>query len=235
MASSPALGDLQLLRVAAPVKDAVIASLRADILEFRLAPGDRLVEREIIAAQGVSRATVREAISVLASEGLVTVVPQRGAHVAAPSLEDAEDLYEVRASLESLVVRRFVARAHDDDVAALAESVEGMRAVLAEPGEPDIVAFLRAKDGFYGVLVAGARSASLTQLLSSIQARVRMLRVTSLSTPERLPHVVDEMRDIVSAIGQRNPERAARLMTEHIQMAASLALRALRAAADEPA
>ncbi|SDH42647.1 type I secretion C-terminal target domain (VC_A0849 subclass) [Agrococcus jejuensis] len=214
-------------RVAAPVKEQVVTAIRDAILDFKLRPGDRLVEREIIESMEVSRATVREAISVLASEGLVTVVPQKGAHVTQPSLEDAEDLYEVRASLESLVVRRFIDRATDVDVAHLVATVDRMAERLDEP--PTIVDFLKAKDEFYDVLLAGARSASLTQLLGSIQARVRLLRVTSLSTADRLPHVVTEMREIVEAIEARNPDRAARLMAEHIHMASRLALRALRA------
>lgn len=213
-------------RVAAPVKEQVVNAIRDAILDFKLKPGERLVEREIITSMEVSRATVREAISVLASEGLVTVIPQRGAHVTAPTLEDAEDLYEVRAALESLVVRRFIERASSSESSHLEAAVERMAAKLDE--EPAVIDFLKAKDEFYEVLLQGARSASLTQLLGSIQARVRLLRVTSLSTADRLPRVVQEMRDIVDAIYAKNPDRAARLMAEHIQMASRLARQALR-------
>jgi DNA-binding GntR family transcriptional regulator len=214
-------------RAAAPVKEHVVTAIRDAILDFKLKPGDRLVEREIIESLEVSRATVREAISVLASEGLVTIVPQKGAHVTSPSLEDAEDLYEVRAALESLVVRRFIDRASDAEVARLVATVDDMAAQLPEAGT--IVDFLKIKDEFYDVLLAGARSGSLTQLLGSIQARVRLLRVTSLSSADRLPQVVREMRELVEAIEARNPDRAARLMAEHIHMASRLALRTLRA------
>ncbi|GAA2176006.1 GntR family transcriptional regulator [Agrococcus versicolor] len=220
-------GGARIGRVAAPVKEQVVTAIRDAILDFQLRPGDRLVEREIIESMSVSRATVREAISVLASEGLVTIVPQKGAHVTSPSPGDAEDLYEVRASLESLVVRRFIDRATDEEVAQLSATVDRMADLLDEA--PTIVDFLRAKDEFYDVLLAGARSSSLTQLLGSIQARVRLLRVSSLSTSDRLPHVVQEMREIVDAISGRNPDRAARLMAEHVHMASRLALRTLRA------
>lgn len=212
-------------RVAAPVKEQVVTAIRDAILNFNLKPGERLVEREIIDAMSVSRATVREAISVLASEGLVTVIPQKGAHVTQPTLEDAEDLYEVRAALESLVVRRFIDRASDAEAALLAETVGRM----AEQLESEVILdFLKAKDEFYDVLLDGAKSASLTQILGSIQARVRLLRVTSLSTDDRLPRVVQEMREITDAISARNPDRAARLMAEHIHMASRLALQTLR-------
>src|SRR6188768_4396301 len=106
-ALSEAWGDNPVDRVAAPLREQVIGALRAAILDFRLAPGQRLVERELIEQLGVSRTTVREALRELTSEGLVTVVPQKGAVVATPTLEDAIDLYDVRAALESLVVQRF--------------------------------------------------------------------------------------------------------------------------------
>ena len=114
-------------RVAAPLREQVIAALRQAILDFDLKPGQRLVERELIEQLAVSRTTIREAIRELSAEGLVTVVPQKGAIVAAPSLEDAVDLYEVRASLESLVVQRFVERASDDQVERLPAAVDYLR------------------------------------------------------------------------------------------------------------
>src|SRR3546814_737946 len=91
-------------RVAAPLREQVITALRAAILDFQLRPGQRLVERELIEQLGVSRTTVREALRELTSEGLVTVVPQRGAVVSAPSLAEAEDMYDIRAVLESVLV-----------------------------------------------------------------------------------------------------------------------------------
>lgn len=106
---SNSLGDTWAIRpvgrVAAPLREQVIEALRAAILEFGLTPGQRLVERELIEQLGVSRTTVREALRELTSEGLVTVVPQCGAIVSSPSPSEAEELYEARVALESLVVR----------------------------------------------------------------------------------------------------------------------------------
>src|SRR5690606_5619752 len=112
-------------RVAAPLREQVIQALRQAILDFKLQPGQRLVERELMEQLGVSRTTVREALRELTSEGLVTVVPQRGAVVATPDPDDAVDLYEVRAGLESLVVQRFVERASDQQVRRLEAAVQG--------------------------------------------------------------------------------------------------------------
>ncbi|MFC7787956.1 GntR family transcriptional regulator [Microbacterium sp. MAHUQ-60] len=220
-------------RVAAPLREQVIAALRQAILDFQLKPGQRLVERELIEQLGVSRTTIREALRELTSEGLVTVVPQRGAMVTAPSLDDAVDLYEVRASLESLVVQRFVERATDDEVTRLHDTVEDLAALASETD--DIRAILAAKDRFYAVLIAGAGSSALQQLLEGIQARVQVLRATSLSEAGRAPEVVRELRAVVEAISARDAERASRLCAEHVRAAAATALSSLRQAEAESA
>jgi len=213
-------------RVAAPLREQVIAALRQAILDFQLKPGQRLVERELIEQLGVSRTTIREALRELTSEGLVTVVPQRGAMVSAPSLEEAIDLYEVRASLESLVVQHFVERATDAEVDKLRKTVRDV-AKVAEKTD-DTRQILGAKDGFYTVLIAGARSAALQQLIEQIQARVQVLRATSLSEQGRAHEMVAELEAIVEAIAQRDAPLASKLTAEHIRKASVTALHSLR-------
>jgi DNA-binding GntR family transcriptional regulator len=220
-------------RIAAPLREQVITALRQAILDFQLKPGQRLVERELIEQLGVSRTTIREALRELASEGLVTVVPQKGAMVSAPSLEDAIDLYEVRASLESLVVSRFVERATDLEVQKLEQTVEGLAKVSSRT--TDVREILAAKDKFYAVLIAGARSSALQQLLEGIQARVQVLRATSLSEPGRSLEVVRELRGVVAAIRERDAERASKLCAEHVRKASITALHSLREAEAQPA
>ena len=217
-------------RVAAPLREQVTAVLRQAILDFSLEPGQRLIERELIERLGVSRTTVREAIRELAAEGLVTVVPQKGAIVSTPSLDEAVDLYEVRAALESLVVRRFVERATDEQVDRLQQTVEEFAARAAE--SPAMRESLRAKDRFYEVLIEGARSSALQQLLESIQARVQVLRATSMSEPGRPLEAAAELRELVAAVRDRDATRASQRCAEHIRHASITALAHLRAERD---
>ncbi|MGP3534348.1 GntR family transcriptional regulator [Microbacterium sp. RD1] len=214
-------------RIAAPLREQVISALRQAILDFHLKPGQRLVERELVEQLGVSRTTVREALRELTSEGLVTVVPQKGAIVATPTLEDAVDLYEVRAALESLVVTRFVERASDQQVARLQAAVERFHDATIRTA--DIRQILQAKDLFYAVLIEGAASSALQQLLEGIQARVQILRATSLSEEGRTFAAVRELRAVVDAVAQRDAPLAARLTAEHIRAAAETALLHMRA------
>jgi DNA-binding GntR family transcriptional regulator len=215
-------------RVAAPLREQVITALRAAIMDFQLRPGQRLVERELIEQLGVSRTTVREALRELTSEGLVTVVPQRGAVVSAPSLAEAEDMYDIRAVLESVLVERFVERATDAQLDRLDQSVEDFARHTA--GTNDIRIVLDAKDDIYEVLVEGAASPSLQNIIEGLQARVRLLRATSMGEPGRAEEAAEELRAVVVAARKREAKLAAELCATHVRNAAKTALKHLRAA-----
>ncbi|MET4639245.1 GntR family transcriptional regulator [Mycetocola sp. 2940] len=215
-------------RVAAPLREQVITALRTAILNFQLRPGQRLVERELIEQLGVSRTTVREALRELTSEGLVTVVPQRGAVVSAPSLAEAEDLYEIRAVLESILVERFVLRATDAQIDRLGDAVEHFAETSAR--SKDIRVVLDSKDVLYEVLIEGAASPALKNIIEGIQARVRILRATSMGEPGRAEVAAAELRLMVAAARERDAAEAARLCALHVRNAAQTALKNLREA-----
>lgn len=205
-------------RTAAPLRVQVTNAVRQAILDARLQPGQRLVERELVEGLGVSRTTVREALRELEAEGLIITIPQKGAVVRTLSRAEAEDLYDVRAGLESLIVNRFTHRASTDDVRALRTAFDAFAEVSAGPAPVGEV--LAAKDGFYCVLIAGARSDVLKQLLEGIQGQVQVLRARSLSQPGRRAGAVAELRAVVEAIEANDAERASALCAEHVRSAA---------------
>jgi DNA-binding GntR family transcriptional regulator len=212
-------------RVAAPLREQVLEGLRNAILDFELQPGQRLVERELIEQIGVSRATIREVLRELTAEGLVVTVPQKGAVVYSPSADEARDLYAVRAALEALTVRRFIERASQTQHDLLRGTVTRLEVDVA--GGADMHQLLRTKDLFYQELLAGAASPTVEQILAGVQARVRLLRATSLSQPGRPIRMAAEMRALVDAITGRNVELATRLCIEHLEHASAIGLAAL--------
>jgi DNA-binding GntR family transcriptional regulator len=214
-----------LRRVAAPLREQVLELLRNDIVEQRLRPGHRLIERELIEQIGVSRTTVREVLRQLAAEGLVTTIPQKGAVVATPTREEAQDLYEVRAVLEALAARRFAQRASADQLSALRRAFTAFEELTNEgAGIPEL---LRAKNVFYDVLLEGSRNAPIHSILSGLRARIAMLRTTSLSEEGRPAQALAEIRELVEAIEAADPERAAAAAAHHVEQAARTALGAL--------
>ncbi len=213
-------------RVAAPLREQVLDILRQAILDFRLKPGQRLIERELIEQTGVSRTTIREVLRQLAAEGLVTTIPQRGAIVVVPSAQEAADLYEVRAALEALAGRRFVRHASGEQVKALRKCFRELER-LAKRREPDTQALLTAKDDFYDVLLAGAGNQAIRDTLDGLRARVRFMRATSLSQPGRLPGTVAEIGAIVAAAEARDENAMAAACEHHVNQAARSGLSGL--------
>ncbi len=204
-------------RVAAPLRDQVSGILRQAIVERELRPGQRLIERELVDRLQVSRATIRESLRELEAEGLVTVIPQRGAVVASISLQEAADIYEARAAIESLIVRRFVERADQEYLIRLARSLDELGQAI-DAGRP-VRELLAVKGRFYDVLIDGADSSVLATMLSSLQARVSLLRATSLTHEGRPLEMLSELRTLATAINARDADEAARLCAEHVRNA----------------
>jgi DNA-binding GntR family transcriptional regulator len=218
----------QLGRVATPLRDQVLNIIRQAILDFELRPGQRLIERELVDQLSVSRATIREVLALLVSEGLVTVIPQKGAIVSILSPGEAADLYEIRSSLEVLTVRRFTERAHPEQVRELRDAFEQLRPIAERleqvTDHADTIAWVRAKDDFYGVLLQGANSPALTQLLTTLQGRVRFLRVTSVAVPGRAMRSFEELNGMLELIEAGDGDKAARACSDHLRNAAKAGL-----------
>jgi DNA-binding GntR family transcriptional regulator len=210
-------------RVAAPVREQVIAALRSAILEFRLKPGQRLVERELIESLGVSRTTIREALRELASEGIVTVAPQRGAFVASPTPEEAADLYEARLAIDGVVLRMFVERASRSEFAELEAAFE--RFAEASERSAEAIEILRMRDEWGKALHQGAHSEVLTQLADSLRVRIQVLRVKAMSAGHG--EAVRELRAVMAAMRDGNPDLAVELYTQHLRRAKANALTSL--------
>lgn len=199
--------------------------LSRQILDHQLAPGQRLIERDLIDRFEVSRATVRETLRQLAAEGLVQIQPRRGAVVRAIDSDEARDLYRLRAAIEGLLVECFVERAGVADVQRLQEALDALEGAV-EAGLP-ASEVMRVRDGFYEALFAGAASSVLREELGTVQARVRVLCVSSLSESGRGATAVRELRAVTQAIIECDGPRAAALMREHIAFAAAATLRTL--------
>lgn len=166
----------------APLRHQVLDYLREGIVAGRLAPGARLVERELIQMLGVSRTVIREALRQLESEGLVAVVPNKGPVVREFTATEATDLYAIRGVLLGLAARLFVQNANAAQLvklrSALDQTIRGYKS-------SDPTAVFKAKSRFYDILLEGAASKSLTTMLSLLHARIARWRALGLSHPKR--------------------------------------------------
>jgi DNA-binding GntR family transcriptional regulator len=213
---------LRVERTPALIRSQVVENLRQAILDRRLAPGQRLIERELVELTGVSRTSVREALRELAAEGLVTAIPNRGTIVTSVSAEEARQLYQVRSVLEALAGRLFVEHATAAQRKALARALERIERLTAK-GSP----VLAAKDAFYDVLFEGGGNDALRSVASSLHARVSVLRSLSLSVPGRVEHSTKELRAIVDAVLASDADAAAAACARHVEEAGRAGLIAL--------
>lgn len=213
---------LRVERTPALIRSQVVENLRQAILDRRLAPGQRLIERELVELTGVSRTSVREALRELAAEGLVTAIPNRGTIVTSVSAEEARQLYQVRSVLEALAGRLFVEHATAAQRKALARALERIERLTAK-GSP----VLAAKDAFYDVLFEGGGNDALRSVASSLHARVSVLRSLSLSVPGRIEHSTKELRAIVDAVLASDADAAAAACARHVEEAGRAGLIAL--------
>jgi GntR family transcriptional regulator, trigonelline degradation regulator len=212
------MGDSRGLRVErapAPIRSRVLDNLRQAILERKLVPGQRLIERELVELTGVSRTSVREALRELAAEGLIATIPHKGTVVAMVTPEEAKQLYQVRSALEGLAGRLFVENATDAQRRALANALRAAERISAK-GSP---AMLAAKDKFYDVLFEGAGNDALRAIAGTLHARVSLLRSLSMSMPGRSAESLAELAEIVTAVQANDAEAAARACSQHVEAA----------------
>ena len=227
-------GALPLIeRAAAPLRRKVLDALRTSIVEGRLAPGSRLIERELIDMLGVSRTVVREALRQLESEGLIDVVPNKGAVVRELTLAEANDLYAIRAVLEGLAARLFALNASRDQVAALEAAL--VRTIEAYRGG-DPAAITAAKNAFYDVLFRGSASPTLGAMIGALDARMRRWRTLGLRHAKRSSarsrQSVTDLKGIVAAIRRRDGDRAEALARQDVVNAAAEIARLLNESAN---
>jgi GntR family transcriptional regulator, trigonelline degradation regulator len=218
--------SLSVTRVAAPVREQVLEQLRAAIVDMRLRPGQRLVERELVEQTGVSRTTIREVLRQLSAEGLVETIPHKGMVVASVPAERAPELYQVRAVLEGIAARQFVERASEEHLTRLREAFTSVAEAAAEP--TSVVDMLAAKKTFYDVLFEGAANQTVQEIVQGLQARVTLLRRASLVRPGRPAESVAEVQAIVEAIERRDGAAAADASVRHVNEAGRIVLSQLQ-------
>ena len=218
--------NIKIEQQAAPLRQQVLEALRRAIVSGRLAPGQRLTERELIEMLGVSRTVIREALRQIEAEGLVEIIPNKGPVVRELSPVEAKDLYRIRAVLEGLAARLFAENASDEMVDKLGAALGCViRAYQGENGEEA----LDAKTKFYDLLYQGAASPSLASMLGVVQARVWRWRAVGLTHPDRahnrLAESVENLRCLIAAIRNKDGESADRIAREEVSKAAEEVMR----------
>jgi DNA-binding GntR family transcriptional regulator len=197
--------------------------LRRAILSGAFAPGQRLVERALCDQLGVSRSVVREAIRHLDAEGLVATGAQ-GPVVARLDPDDARQIYEIRAALESAAVEA-CARVADDAVKATLQ--RAVDSIEANAIKGDWMAVLDATETFYGTIFAAGGHTVAGEIVSRLNGRIAQLRVLTLGSGDRQVTGPRRMREIFEAIASNDAGAAGAACRAHVSEAGAIAERLL--------
>jgi DNA-binding GntR family transcriptional regulator len=199
----------------ATLTERVYESLREDILTNRLPPETPLHEASLASALDVSRGPVREALRKLDAEGLVSVIPRRGAVVSSLSREEFLDAYRVREALEVLATRLATPRLGPEDIEELERLHQEMVQLAASE---DVDAFFSANAAFHALFVDRSDNVKLQDIYYPLINQMRRYRISSVSLRGGLKRSCEEHQELLEAVRRKDADEAARLLSEHIRM-----------------
>ncbi|MHB1159928.1 MAG: GntR family transcriptional regulator [Chloroflexota bacterium] len=195
--------------------DVAYRQLKELIIRNELPPASSISESDLAALVGISRTPLREALRLLAAEGFICRLSNGRLTVAATSIKEVRELYQVRSALESLVVEAATPKLTDEWEARL-RHLQHANEVLARAGL--IAEAVKQGDAFHFALVELADNAVATVFLTQLRERLRRYRqVASDFSPERAIAAAEEHLELLEMIVARRPEEAAGLMRRHIQ------------------
>lgn len=193
--------------------DEIVTRLRDMIIEGTLKPGTKVPERELCLQFGVSRTPMREALKVLAAEGLLDLPPNRGAIVSRIRPEEIEELFPIMGALEALAGERACARIDDSSIAAIAR----LHAEMVGHFERGAWApYTKLNRRIHEAIFAAAGNAALAGLYQTLLVRTHSVRFLAQRSQARWQEAVDDHVAILAALDARDGVRLAALLRQHL-------------------
>ena len=208
-----------------PLRDVVFQTLREAILKGDLRPGERLMELQLAAKLGVSRTPIREAIRMLEQEGLAVTIPRKGAEVARMTEKDMEDVLQIREALDDLAVQVACDKITQEQLERLMATMKNFELAVLAGDLSKIVAY---DVEFHDVIYEATDNPKLVILLSNLREQIYRYRVEYLKEKENYPMLIVEHEEIVQALKQKNKERVADAMRNHIRNQAEVVKNIIR-------
>jgi DNA-binding GntR family transcriptional regulator len=205
-----------------PVREWTYSHLKSDVLAGHFNPGERLTEEHLAKTLGVSRTPVREALHMLASEGLIQPLESRGFCVARDSREEVDDLFDIRAALEGYAIRLICDCISEKSLKELNEFIEKAQDALNRKALDEIFEYnTQFHDALHRVI---ARKTRFHSLIADTRKYVLRYRKDSLYYLDGAKRTIDGHRKILLAISLKDPDLCERVIREHIREAKEDAL-----------
>ena len=207
-----------------PQRETIYTQLKNAIINGDIAPDERIVETKYADIFRVSRTPVREAIRMLELEGLVIMIPRRGAQVAQITEQDLNDVLEVRLGLEELAVRFACERITDEEIKALGLAVKEFEKKMSNN---ELSAQAEADVKFHEIIYGATHNRRLIQIINNIREQMYRYRIEYLKDVESRKTLVKEHYEICDALKRRDAESAVEKMCIHIRNQQEAILRSL--------
>ncbi|QJP17112.1 GntR family transcriptional regulator [Starkeya sp. ORNL1] len=200
------------------------AQLRDMLMRGELKPGDKISEQMLCSRFGVSRTPLREALKVLANEGVLILSPNRGASVARISPSEVDELFPIMGALEMLAGEAACARATPEDVARL----EAMHALMVDAyRRTDSATYLKLNRQIHEAFFEIAANNSLTQMYQTLMVRIHAVRFIAQKSSERWREAVEDHEQMMVALRARDTARLGAILKEHLRHKAAMVLESL--------
>jgi len=196
------------------IRDSVFATLRNAILDGKLKPGERLVEREVAAQLGISRTPVREAIRKLEIEKLVTHIPRKGVVVAGFSQADVLEILSIRTALEGLICRFAATKIKARELERL-ESI--LHQIRDEHAKGNLKKVNQLHDRFHEIIYRAAESPRAFELLNTMREYINKFAQVGYTKPGRTEEALVEHGKILEALRCQDPQLAEEAAKEHVE------------------
>ncbi|MFY9477754.1 MAG: GntR family transcriptional regulator [Aquabacterium sp.] len=206
------------------LRELTLEKMRDAIIGQYFQPGQRLVERTLCEQLGVSRTIVREVLRHLETEGLVETPQGQGPMVATIDLDTTRQIYEIRALLEGHAAAACARLADEQSIARMSAALMLIEAAFAQGDHAGVLA---ETTRFYEVMFSTGQEAVAWSIAQSLNARINRLRAITITSRERSTSGPAEMRKLLEALRQRDPQAAQQAAEAHVRQAAALALQAL--------
>ena len=201
------------LKVNLPLRDVVFNTLRQAIITGEFAPGERLMEIALANRLGVSRTPVREAIRKLELEGLVVMIPRKGAEVAKITEKDLRDVLEVRSSLEELAAELATERMNEEIKEKLEKALDDFKKAI---DSEDNAAIADSDVEFHDIIFEATGNARLIQIISNLREQMYRYRLEYVKDTEYHTVLLNEHRELVKAMFEGKKDEARKIMKKHI-------------------
>ena len=196
-----------------PLRDVVFNTLRQVILRGELKPGERLMEIQLANKLGVSRTPIREAIRKLELEGLVLMIPRKGAEVADITEKSLRDVLEVRKALEELAVQLTCDKITKEQIRELEQAAEQFKKTLKSN---DITEIAEADVRFHDIIYLATDNQKLILLLNNLREQMYRYRIEYLKRADKYSQLLAEHEEIIRRIEKKQKKEAAEIVCKHI-------------------